>query len=103
MGHSTNGKWAKIELSMHSEKRMSQRGIGEDDILMVLNYGRLLHSRNAYIYVVGKKEVKEAQKEKVNLQKYEGIHVISTIDGTVLTVYRNKNLNIKDNHYKHSH
>ena len=103
MGHSTCGKWANIETSRHSEKRMSQRGIGEDDILIVQQYGRLLYSRNACIHVVGKKEVKEAKRENINLQKYEGIHVISSVEGTVLTVYRNKKLNIKDNHSKHFH
>lgn len=103
MVHSTTDKRANVEFTMHTEKRMSQRAIDENDILMVLLYGRVLHSRNACIHVVGKKEVKEAQKEKINLEKYEGIHVISTNDGKVLTVYRNKKLNIKDNHYKHLH
>lgn len=103
MGLSAYGKRETVEFSSHSEMRMSQRGIGKDDILIVQQYGRLLYSRNACIHVVGKKEVKKAQKDNINLQKYEGIHVISSAEGTVLTVYRNKRLNVKDKHDKHFH
>jgi hypothetical protein len=103
MGHSIEQQQADLELTRHSERRMSQRGIGETDILMVLQYGRLLHSRGACIHVVGRKEIKEARKDKVYLEDIEGIHVISSNDGAVLTVYRNKKLNLKNGRNQRLH
>ena len=42
------------------------------------------------IYAIGRNEVERFKKENVNLSECEGVQVVCSIDGVVLTVYRNQ-------------
>lgn len=82
-------------VSSHSIKRMAQRGLRPEDIAQALLYGRIRYIRRAHITVVGRREVDYARRQGVDIRALEGIHVICSPDGVVLTVYRNKNLNVR--------
>ena len=78
------------DITNHARRRMSGRAINEWQIDQVLMYGRASHARNAVIYAVGRKEVKEYGKM---LESCEGIHVLCSTDGsTIITTYRNHDL-----------
>ena len=83
------------QFSNHSLLRMAQRGIDAPEILATMRYGRKQHVRGALVHVIGRKEVRQAEKTGRNLRDYEGIHVVCSPDRTVLTVYRNRHLNIR--------
>ncbi len=83
-------------LTNHSLRRMAQRGIAIPDIQAVMAYGRKCRVRKAKVHVIGKKEVRQAEKRGVDLRDYEGVHVICSPEGVVMTVYRNQNLNIRE-------
>jgi hypothetical protein len=71
---------------------MSGRGLSPAAIRLVLNYGRLAHVRGATIYVVGRKEVKRNRQNGIELSSVEGVQVVCTNSGLILTVYRNCDL-----------
>lgn len=77
-------------ITNHARRRMSGRAINEWQIDQVMCYGRETHARNAVIYAVGRKEIKEYG---TFLTECEGIHVIcSPRDGAIITTYRNQDL-----------
>ncbi|TLM67380.1 MAG: DUF4258 domain-containing protein [Deltaproteobacteria bacterium] len=91
-GH--NAEWSgdvEAILTKHALERMSDRHIRSSDIDNVLTYGRAIQIRGAIIYVVGIKEIKFQRDLGINLERCEGIHVVCSQSGTVLTAYRNHN------------
>lgn len=79
-------------ISTHAEFRMNQRGICQESIELVLEFGRQIYARRAIFYVVGKKEIARYSDREPKLKLLEGLQVISANDGTILTAYKNKNL-----------
>ena len=76
----------------HALKRMGKRGITIQSVFQVMSFGRVLYRRGATIFVIGKKEVQYYQRDGVDLQEHEGIHVVVSRSGNVMTVYRNRAL-----------
>ncbi len=83
----------EVELfSEHALKRMSERGITIEGVFQAMSFGRIFYRRGATTYVIGKKEVERCERDGVDLQEYEGIHVLVGRNGDVMTVYRNRTL-----------
>ena len=82
-----------FELTEHAKIQSFRRGISELQVCMAIKFGRKIYDKGARKYVVGKKEVKHAQKNGVDLQDISGIHVVCCTDiNVVITVFRNQNL-----------
>lgn len=77
-------------LSAHALARMVSRRISERAVEAVLEYGRIIHVRGAEIYALGRKEVARFARYDVDLAAYEGIQVVCSPSGTIVTVYRNR-------------
>lgn len=79
-------------LSRHAVIRSGQRGITAQDIEDVLTYGREVRSRgrNAFVYLVGRKEIDATP--GVDLEHLEGVHVLLSLQGLVITVYHDREL-----------
>ncbi len=77
-------------LTSHARRRLNGRGIPAEAVDVVLRYGRTVHTRGAAIRVIGRKEVFE--NGHLNLSPFEGIQVVCSPDGEVMTIYRNKDL-----------
>lgn len=81
---------SKFGITDHARLRMRYRSITDWQIAQVIRYGRIAYTRQAVVYAVGNKEVKENGRF---LEQCEGIHVLcSLLDGVVITTYRNRNL-----------
>ena len=81
------------QLTRHAWERMSARSLPPDHVRWVLEYGRVVHTRGASIYVIGRRDVERFLREEgVDLSAVEGIQVVCSKDGTVLTAYRNRDL-----------
>ena len=78
-------------ITTHAQERMSQRGINQFAIELAIKIGRSFYSKNALFFFIGKKEVKKYFEVIPSITKYEGVVVISSSKGAVLTTYRNKN------------
>jgi len=90
--HETINLQSEYSLTRHAWERMSGRGMSPSAIRLVLNYGRAVHVRGAVIYVVGRKEVERYRKDGIELSSVEGVQVVCTDSGSILTVYRNRDL-----------
>jgi hypothetical protein len=78
-------------LSHHALRRMSQRSIYLEQVQLVLSHGKVIHSRRARFYVVGRKEIKRLGKAGLDVEGLENIQVIvDEKSNRILTVYRNK-------------
>ena len=85
----------QLHFTNHARKRMAQRGISEKAIRMVIEHGRESVGRRAFLYFLGEKEVRK-HKQKRELRRHQNIHVVIDLDGTVRTVYRNAQPNLRD-------
>lgn len=79
-------------LTLHALDQMNARRLSAEAVRLVLRYGRSSWTRGACIYAIGRKEVGRWRREGVDLAACEGIHIVTTADGAILTVYRNRDL-----------
>lgn len=71
-------------------------------MILVFQYGRVIHARWAIYHVVGNKEIEKYGSLEPELKVMNGIQLITSSHGTVLTAFRNKDLR-KVHPFKHSH
>jgi len=77
-------------LTQHATVRMAHRSISSEVIESVIEYGRVVYTRGAMIHAIGRKELERyRQDEDIDLSDCEGVQVVCSTEGTVLTVYRN--------------
>lgn len=79
-------------LTLHAAIRMQQRGISCRAIQAALSYGRIIRAKGVTYVVVGRKEVLRYAAVGVNLDEADGLQVLLASDGSVVTVYRNRDL-----------
>lgn len=77
-------------LTQHAQLRMGMRGFSSSDVSLVLAYGRKIHVRGAAIYAVGRKEISQCAEFGIDLSNLDGMQVVCSSDGAVMTVYRNR-------------
>ena len=76
------------DLTKHARERMLRR-LPPIVVRHVVEYGRVVFVRGATIYAVGRKEVARFRREGVDLATGEGVQVVCSNDGAVMTVHRN--------------
>ena len=79
-------------ISAHAQDQMNARSISTDALRSAVKYGRMSWTRGARIYAIGRKEVQYYRAHGIDLGRFEGVHVVESADGTVLSVYRNRDL-----------
>jgi hypothetical protein len=77
-------------LTHHAQKRMTARSLSHDAVAAALTFGRSVHTRGAKIHVIGRKEVEHYRQQGIDLSPFEGVHLICSPDGTIITIYRNR-------------
>lgn len=91
-------------ITFHAEMRMCQRGICANTLELILQFGRKIRSKGATFYVIGKKEIQKYNTIEPKIKDMEGMQVLISAEGTVITTYRNKNLrSIRPCSRKHAH
>lgn len=88
--------------SQHAQIREGQRGISQKQVVLAYQYGRVIHSRRAIYHVIGNKEIEKYGSVEPELKAMNGIQLVTSSHGTVLTAFRNKDLR-KIRPFKHSH
>lgn len=101
MAQKTPQRRDTLKLTDHGRRRMAQRGVRPHQLTAVLSWGRRAMVRGVEIYVVGHREVRSASEQGVDLADLEGLHVVCSHNDVVLTVYRNKQLNLRDHRLRH--
>ena len=80
-------------LSQHAWERMCGRSIPPAAVQAVLAYGRKVHVRGAAIHAIGRKEVVHHRRLGRNLSAFDGLQVVCSPEGLVITTYRNHDFN----------
>ena len=88
--------------SHHALIREEQRGISHKQVVLAYQYGRVIHSRRAVYHVIGNKEIEKYGSIEPELKTMNGIQLVMSSNGIVLTAFRNKDLR-KVRPFKHSH
>jgi hypothetical protein len=81
-----------LDLTEHARQRMDARRLPEPAVKAVMTYGRLARVRGAEVYAIGRKEVQQYRKLGIDLKDLDGVQVVCSRDGAVLTTYRNHDL-----------
>lgn len=77
--------------SEHAIRRSYGRSISGEAVEATLDYGRFYWNQGSMVYRLDRRSIAKAKSQGVNLQAHEGIHVVLSSDGIVLTAYRNRN------------
>lgn len=75
-------------LSRHANIRMQQRGISPDQVAATLRYGSRYFARDAFIYVMGKREIRKFADFPGVTPELNGLRVICDKSARVVTCYR---------------
>lgn len=79
-----------LGLSVHAYKRRMQRGIQQQHIAHLLRFGRKKFHRHALYYSIGQKEIKKYADTCPAIKHMNGMHLVTALNGTVLTMFRNR-------------
>lgn len=85
-----DGDLGNYSLTLHAQQRMDMRGISPSCVSQALSYGRKIHVRGAVIYAIGRKEVAQCSSLGIDLTGMDGLQVVCSNNGAVMTVYRNR-------------
>ena len=83
-----------LGLSVHAHQRRSQRGFQNQHIAHLLRYGRKQYQNNAIYYSIGNKEIKKHAKQCIALKEMNGMHLVTAINGSVITLFRNRDFSL---------
>jgi hypothetical protein len=81
-----------LRLTQHASVRLHGRRFNRDCVEMALGFGREIHVKGITFFVVGRKEVLAAREAGFDLSKAEGMHVLCSREGAIVTMYRNHDL-----------
>ncbi len=81
--------YSDFSITSHAWKRMCTRRISMGALESVIQYGRIFYTRGAKIYAIGRKEVEKFRQQQ-DLSSYEGIQIVCSHSGSILTVYKNQ-------------
>lgn len=81
---------ASYSLTAHARWRMSKRGISESALTAAVYFGHIADARGAEVFSIGPKEVRLAKRQGIDLSAFEGVRVVCSMTGHVLTAYRNR-------------
>lgn len=83
-----------LSLTCHAQRRASQRGINSRMVATALRFGRKTYQNGAIYYSIGRKEIRRYQDHFPELKHMNGVHVVLSMTGNILTVFRNQQFNI---------
>ena len=83
-----------LGLTNHAVRRSSQRGIKTKHIANLLKFGRKNYQNGAIYYSIGNKEIEKYKNICPALKEMNGMHLVSSITGDVVTIFRNKNFRL---------
>lgn len=75
----------------HAQHRCRTRSIRHDAVEAVLDFGYRRLRRGAEIYTLRWRDVRHWEAAGYELSRYEGVEVVCSHDGRIITVYRNRN------------
>ena len=78
------------QITHHASLRMGARRLNATATQAALAYGRIARVRGAEIHAIGRNEVARYRIHGIDLRPYEGVQVVCSPEGAILTLYRNR-------------
>jgi hypothetical protein len=91
---------SNASLSKHARRRGAQSNLSERDVDLVRTYGVLERRTGVRFYFVRRREVERFREVEPRLARLEGIVMVMSPEGTVITFYRNSKA-LRDIRRKH--
>lgn len=85
-------KQTGIPWTRHARMRSDARHLPPAVVEDVLDFGRRVHLRHVDCLVVGRREVKRAGAAGRDIRRAEGVHLILSPSGRLVTLYRDRSL-----------
>ena len=79
-----------LYLSPHARQRANARSISAEAIDAALRWGRRCWSHGDQIWRLDRRCVQRAAAKGVRVDAHEGVTVVQAPDGSIITVYRNR-------------
>lgn len=74
----------------HAKQRMSQRRIPVEAVCAALDYGHVYRTRGAVIYGLNRRAADQCKRDGAAITKVDGLQVVCAENGSILTVYSNR-------------
>ncbi len=84
------GDSRSYRFTKHADLRANARRLSRQAVFAALEFGRRVYTRGAMICAIGRREVSRFALLGIDLSEFEGIQVVCAADGTLITVYRNR-------------
>ncbi len=84
------GDSRSYRFTKHADLRANARRLSRQAVSAALEFGRRVYTRGAMICAIGRREVRRFALLGIDLSEFEGIQVVCDPDGTLITVYRNR-------------
>lgn len=81
----------ELVISKHARRRTSQRGISSDRIELAAMLGTRIDQDGATLFFLGRRQLDRRDISSRDRERLEGLTVIVSRDGAVITAYRNRN------------
>jgi len=80
-----------MRVTRHADRRMNQRGIGQDAIDFTLRWGHVYHRTGICFHVLRRRDIERSGAHDARALRWEGTTVLIE-DGTVISVYKNRDV-----------
>lgn len=80
-----------MRVTRHADRRMSQRGIGQDAVEFTFRWGQVYHRTGICFHVLRRCDIVRSGVDDVRVFRWEGTTVLVE-DGTVISVYKNRDV-----------
>lgn len=79
-----------VTVSEHAFKRVAQGKLSPRDIAYVIRHGRVLYRTGVKFFFLGWRDIPEDHRRLPRVSRLEGLTILPSHDGTLLTAYKNR-------------
>jgi hypothetical protein len=80
---------ASLHFTLHASLRLRERGLPQEAVEACLEWG---HGRatppSGHRFTIGRKDVARAAREGFDIRRFQGVTVVATLRGDIITAYR---------------
>ena len=80
-----------MQMTDHAQVRCAQRQIDPETFAFIKKYGRKIWRTGVAFYFLGKRDIPQKLRGDDRFAKLEGVILLVSADGTLITTYRNPN------------
>lgn len=79
-----------MHITEHAQQRCAQRQINPETFAFIKKHGQKIHRTGITFFFLGKRNIPTSMKRQDRFARLEGITLLVSADGTLITTYRNR-------------